>query len=49
MYGTYRQQYAGRKSISPDLMLYRRPESPENLPVNVGKLNGLRYRLENSN
>lgn len=49
MYGTYRQRYAGRKSISPDLLLYRRPESPDSLPVNVGKLNGLRYRLENSN
>lgn len=49
MYGTYRQLYTGQRSLSPDLELYRRPESPENLPVCVGKLNGLRYRLENCN
>ncbi|KAG5897353.1 hypothetical protein JTB14_030238 [Gonioctena quinquepunctata] len=47
MYGTYRQLNTVRRNHSPEL--YRRPESPENLPLPAGKFNGLRFRLENYN
>lgn len=47
MYGTYRQMNTGRRSISPEVLLYRRPESPEILPQVFGKSNGHPYWLEN--
>lgn len=49
MYGTYRQLNTARRSSSPEMQFYTRPNSPENRHQQVGKLNGLRYRLENCN
>jgi hypothetical protein len=44
MYGTYRQLKTGRRSASPELQFYRRPESPSS----AGKSNGPRCGLDNN-
>ncbi|CAH1976510.1 unnamed protein product [Acanthoscelides obtectus] len=50
MYGTYRQLRTGYRSFSsPELELYTRPESPEQLPPTSGKSMGLRFQLEHCN
>lgn len=45
MYGTYRQQTIGHnlRSLTPELKLYERPNSPQSLmDNNIGKSIGLR-------
>lgn len=49
MYGTYRQLTTVRRNLSPEMELYRRPESPGSLPILIGKFSGLHYELKNFN
>lgn len=48
MYGTYRQLNIDRRSLSPEIQLYNRPLSPENLDKmhSLGKLSSISHIIK---